>query len=169
MGDARSKRPEITGRHAIFSDCRKHRFMLERIWDENGGRCVFIGLNPSTADEQTDDPTVRRCIGFAQDWGYGRLWMLNLFSWRSTDPSMIVDSNLSARQENFWHLKNWSSGAGIVVAAWGTHSRLMDRGSLVRTMLQENGCVLHHLGLTKGGHPKHPLYLRSGTRPTLWE
>jgi len=82
--------------HATFSPCRKYRYSLFRIWDEDKSLVLFIGLNPSTADEKEDDPTIRRCINFAKQWGwgYGGLIMGNLFSFRATQPSDLKQAKV---------------------------------------------------------------------------
>lgn len=129
---------------------------------------MFIGLNPSTADETLDDPTIRRCVGFAQDWGYGALCMTNLFAWRATQPNdMKRESNPVGQDNDSWLLK-LSSKAGIVIAAWGTHGCHMHRDLTVKQLLGNVGVKLHHLGLSKDGFPKHPLYLPKTSKPTLF-
>jgi hypothetical protein len=81
-----------TERAAVLSECGRYRYVLTRTWDHDLAACAFIGLNPSTADAHEDDPTIRRCIRFARDWGHGGLIMLNLFAWRSTDPRGLLDA-----------------------------------------------------------------------------
>jgi hypothetical protein len=125
---------------------------------------MFIGLNPSTADETKDDPTIKRCIAFAKAWGYGSLIMANLFAWRATDPDEMQLAADPVGPQNDWYLAHLSSKANLIVAAWGTRGAFMGRDQQVR------GAVpgLHHLRLTKEGHPGHPLYLRSNLRPVRW-
>lgn len=157
------------GAPAVFSPCRRYRYVLWRIWDQSKPYCCFIGLNPSTADETTDDNTVRRCTNFSKSWGYGSLCMLNLFSFRSTDPKGLKDEGgLNGIDNLYWILKCCKS-AGIVVCAWGTHGAFKDRHRMTLEQLNANSFNAHHLGLTKNGYPKHPLYLRGDLRPTKWE
>ena len=79
----------LVNKNAIFSDCRKYRYVLSRTWNDKKKTILFIGLNPSTADEKIDDPTIRRCINYAQNWGYGSLLMVNLFAYRATIPTEL--------------------------------------------------------------------------------
>lgn len=149
---------------ALFSQDRLHRYELWRVWDEKKPRAMFIGLNPSTADETKDDPTVRRCIGFAQRWGYGGLTMTNIFAYRSTDPHRMKEFHDPVGPGNNVSLISCAADAGVVVAAWGVHGQHKDRERFVYNMLQ--GFVqLKCLGQTKDGHPKHPLYLRADLEP----
>jgi hypothetical protein len=144
---------------AIFSPCRKYRYTLTRIWTDKKPFALFVCLNPSTADENKDDPTIRRCIRFAESWGYGGLVMCNLFAYRSTDPKALyqIDHKVGPMVENWNYVKVQSQEAGVTVAAWGVHGTLKDAGGYALKELLSNP---HYLALTKGGHPKHPLYLK---------
>lgn len=148
---------------AEFSPCREYRYALWRWWEKAEPYAMFVGLNPSTADETEDDPTIRRCKRFAADWGYGGLVMTNLFAIRATDPKVMLAHGEPIGQENDDHLRDLGRHAGIVVAAWGAHGGHQDRDREVIRMIP----CMHHLGLTKIGKPKHPLYLRADTKPTL--
>lgn len=125
---------------------------------------MFIGLNPSTADETEDDPTIRRCIAFAKGWGYDSLCMTNLFAFRSTDPSVMLAEPDPIGLENDAHLLEMARGAGIVVAAWGTPGGHLGRDTAVRQLIPN----LHYMRLTKDGHPGHPLYLPGDLVPIQW-
>ena len=151
-------------RTADFSECRKYRYALWRIWGGITGYAMFVGLNPSTADETVDDPTIRRCISFAQDWGYSGLCMTNIFAYRATKPSDMKCAIDPVGKDNDDWLRDASSGAAVVVAAWGTHGTFAGRHTAVRKLLPN----LHYLKLTKDGHPSHPLYLQKTLRPVLW-
>lgn len=157
---------------ATFSSCRKHRFTLWRRWEPDcppSRMCAFIGLNPSTADETLDDPTIRRCIRFSKDWGFGGYVMLNLFSFRATDPKVMKADSNPCLQANLKSISEVSDCAGRVVCAWGTHGSYEGLGETVRTWLSVGRFVnLWHLGLTKQGFPKHPLYLKADTQPQIW-
>lgn len=168
-------------RKTEFSPDRVYRFTLWREWDcdlltgcaddlPNPNRYVqFIGLNPSTADETKDDPTIRRCIGFAKAWGYGALCMTNLFAFRATDPNVMKASqNPTGGKPNNNFLLQVASEAGLIIAAWGTHGDFNQRAEGVKCLLHEAGVGLSHLGLTAGGHPKHPLYLKKNLIPEGW-
>jgi hypothetical protein len=148
---------------AEFSPDRTYRYALYRIWDESLPLVMFVGLNPSTADEVEDDPTIIRCVNFAKGWGYGGLIMVNLFAFRSTDPSKLksADNNDPIGPENNdWILKIQSS-AKLVLVAWGTKGTLNQRDKAVLKLLEAPHC----LETTKHGHPKHPLYVQGNAKP----
>jgi hypothetical protein len=147
--------PMVKG--AKLSDCRTYRYGLWREWDGDGKCCVFIGFNPSTADENEDDPTIRRCIQFAKDWGYGRLVMLNLFAYRSTDPNALSRVDNPIGDENDQMLLSVCSNADIVVAAWGNHGALKARDKEVLKLL-DGQTELQCFKITNKGQPIHPLY-----------
>lgn len=149
---------------AVFSEDRKYRYLLIRQWDDDKPFMGLIALNPSTADETNDDPTIRRCIGFAKSAGYGALFMGNIFAFRSTDPKKLLSVRDPVGPENNQWLKYISDESEIVVAAWGTHGKLRGRGEEVKNSLDK----LYVLGLTKGGFPKHPLYLPKTLKPKVW-
>lgn len=159
--------PEPVWRGADFSPCRTWRYTLRRSWlplDEARSGVLFVCLNPSTADETQNDPTIRRLVGFAQAWGYTDLTVCNLFALRATDPrSMLKDAAPVGPENDVW-IRREAERADLIVAAWGTHGSHLRRGPGVLCMLDLAGEV-HHLGLTKDGHPKHPLYLRADTLP----
>lgn len=142
---------------AVFSPCRRYRYELWRRWTE-GPFVQFVGLNPSTADETNDDPTIRRCIAFAKSWGYGALCMTNLFAWRATDPADMKQQIEPVGAENDATLLRIGSQAGIIVAAWGSHGSHQGRDGQVKGLLKPLE-KLHFLSLTKSGAPGHPLYL----------
>jgi len=150
-----------------FSEDRRYRYTLTRVWaEENLLNCVFIGLNPSTADEQKDDPTIRRCIGFAKYWGCGSLTMLNLFAIRSTDPTLLYRPEIEPiGRENDRFIIDRCLLAHYVVCAWGHHGVRGGRSKYVQRMINEAGITSFHLGLTASGEPKHPLYLRKELQP----
>ena len=148
-------------RETILSPCRTYRYALWREWIGGEGYAMFVGLNPSTADEVQDDPTIRRCIAFAKAWGYSGLCMTNLFAFRATDPRDMKIAADPVGPDNDAHLLALSADAGVIVAAWGVHGSYKGRASAVCKLLPS----LHCLGLTKEGHPKHPLYLRKSLTP----
>lgn len=158
----------MPGNTAEFSKCRTYRYSLWRdlnmLHPEMPGYVLFIGLNPSTADENLDDPTIRRCKGFAQAWGYGSLCMANLFAYRNTEPAAMKVAADPIGIENDWYLQHLATNASLVVAAWGTHGAYMNRGDTVRKMIPN----LHYLRLTKSGFPEHPLYLPGDLVPQKW-
>lgn len=149
---------------ALFSPCRTWRYALTRELDGDG-RVAFVGLNPSTGDEARDDPTIRRCLGFARDWGFARLDVVNLYALRTTDPRTLWNAGDPVGPENDRILARVLGDADLVVAAWGVHAR--------QERLRDVACILgrlqlHALGVTKAGAPRHPLYVRAGVRPSLY-
>lgn len=152
-------------RSADFSPDRKYRYTLTRVWDATRPRCLFILLNPSTADAERDDPTNRRGITFAMDWGYGACVFCNLFAFRTPYPGLMKAMVDPVGPDNDrWILKEHAR-ADITIAAWGTHGAHRARDLEVLDLLP----AMHHLGLTKHGHPKHILYLPKTLTPQAWE
>jgi hypothetical protein len=149
----------MTQEFAYFSRCRKYRYLLGRTWDQRRHAVLFLGLNPSTADEKNNDPTVRRCIRFAKDWGFGTLLLANLFALRSTNPIELYNHKDPVGCSNDDILTLISASAKEVVFAWGTKGGFMDRDQIIKKIYPNASC----LGVTKGGHPKHPLYIAAST------
>jgi len=147
----------VMDRKALFSECKRYRFRLIRRWSD-GKSILFIMLNPSIADENREDPTVRRCIGFAHQWGYGSLEVRNIFSLVSTDPRQLYDSNDPIGPMDILYP---GDDFDKVIVAWGNHGSYMGRGKEVIRYLLDNKIDVYHFGLTKMGEPKHPLYLKS--------
>ncbi len=143
---------------AILSPCGRYRYSLTRTFFTGRGRVLFVMLNPSTADAEIDDPTIRRCIGFARRWGFQELAVANLFAWRATDPRELRQAVDPVGPENDRHLMRLSGCADAVIAAWGARGNYHNRAAEVLGLLEG---AIEHLGLTKQGHPKHPLYLRA--------
>jgi len=150
---------------ALFSKDRRYRYRLGRTWDSDKPKCIFIMLNPSTATAEKNDPSVRRCMGFAQREGCGELEVINLFALRSTDPKQLYLSDDPIGPENNYYMRLAVKNAKIIVAAWGSHGHLYRRGEEICRLLE--GTDLLCLGVTKDGHPKHPLYI-SATTPLLF-
>lgn len=151
-------------RDALLSDCRRYRYSLYRVWDHFLPKVLFIGLNPSTADENDDDPTIRRCIGFARSWGYGGIFVGNLFAFRATRPEDMLSAKDPVGPMNDQTLLAMSGLCGMTVAAWGKHGSFMDRGNIVHKMMP----VMSALKLNKDGSPSHPLYLPKSLKPVAW-
>jgi hypothetical protein len=119
---------------------------------------MFIGLNPSTADETLDDPTIRRCVGFAKQYGYGGIFMLNLFAFRSPYPRAVKTEAKPIGPDNDNLLRAYDAVAATVVACWGYQPWAVGRAMSVRRMLGDLWCF----GRTRTGQPRHPLYLPAG-------
>lgn len=148
-------------RAAHFSPCQLYRYTLTIVWDAGLAPCQFVGLNPSTATEYIDDPTVRRCKDYARRWGYGALVMTNLFAWRDTDPKKMMLQKEPVGPENDKYLGMVAAGAGVTIAAWGKDGRFINREAHVRELLPR----LHYLKLNDDGTPSHPLYLKKELVP----
>ncbi len=150
---------------ANFSECEKYRYSLWRIWDDSKNNALFIGLNPSTADAEIDDPTIRRCINYAKGWGYGGLYMANLFAYRATDPKVMKKALDPVGPYNNSYLIELADQCGIVVCAWGNHGRFKNQDRRVKHLIPK---MLHCLEKSKHGNPKHPLYLKKNLVPILF-
>lgn len=153
---------------AAFSPCGRYRCALFRRWSEAGGRCLFILLNPSTADAVRDDPTVRRCMGYARAWGYGEAEVVNLFALRATRPA---DLKAHPEPEGAGNLAAILRAArrvgrgGPIVCAWGAHGAHRGQDEKVTALLLKHGFTLLCLRRTRDGHPAHVLRLPGGLRP----
>jgi len=153
---------------AVYSDCERYRYSLTRVWDTGGRKALFVMLNPSTATEVQNDPTVERCERRARALGFGGFCVTNIFAWRDTDPRRmraVADPVGPANDAAILEGTRW---AGQIIAAWGAHGDHMKRGAAVETLLRATSQPLFHLGLTKAGHPKHPLYIAYTQQPALW-
>lgn len=168
-GGARVSEPNYnTAAGAVFDSARVYRYRLWRTWDATKPRVAFVMLNPSTADESRLDPTLRRCLAFAQRWGCGALEVGNLYALRSTDPRALeVFAGDVVGPDNDAHLGQIAAAAtfGIIVA-WGAHARRV-RADAVVELLRRHRAVWRLGPLTRGGHPRHPLYLRGDLFPVL--
>jgi hypothetical protein len=153
-------------KNAVISDCGNYRYRLTRTWNTEKGTIVFLMLNPSTADVTNNDPTIRRCINFAKDWGYGSLIVGNLFALRTSDPSNLDEHESPIGPKNDSYLQKICKEANMVVAAWGANEAIETREQEVISMLDVD---LYALNTTKDNHPSHPLYQEKDTKPTLWK
>jgi hypothetical protein len=151
---------EIIDSGAILSSCQKYRYALWRIWKPDQPKVLFIMLNPSTADAHEDDPTLRRCMGFAHSWGFGGVYTGNLFAYRTTDPKILKQIDDPIGADNDKHLISMINKSALTIAAWGQNHGIPDR---IRRIVP----TLHCLALNKGGTPGHPLYLRKDLTPRL--
>ncbi len=142
---------------AIFDQWKGYRFLLWRYWNDSP-RVLFIGLNPSTADELQNDATIRRCIGFAQKWGYGGMYFCNLFAYVSTEPRRLSCAE-AIHKGNIPAITMALSLSVMAVVAWGDGVKLVSNGLLVAEHINRIVSPSMCFGLTKSGNPKHPLYL----------
>jgi hypothetical protein len=158
------KKTKLPGFPATWSPCKRYRYTLWRQWSEGPRVIQFVGLNPSTADEVNNDPTVRRCIGYAQRWGFDGMVMTNLFAYRATDPKVMKAAADPVGPENDKWLLEIRKIAEKCIVCWGSHGVHNGRGLEGYNVLAEAG-ALHCLKVTQGGFPGHPLYLRGDAKP----
>lgn len=150
-------------RKTVLSSCRTYRYCLWREWDNSNTRYVmFIGVNPSTADEVEDDATIRRCVGYAKNWGFGALCMVNLFAFRARDPEDMKLSKHPIGSDNDRWIMELSNEAEWIIAGWGKNGTHLNRDREVKRMLRGK---LSCLSITEEGHPGHPLYLKKSLTP----
>jgi len=158
---------------AVYSACESYRYLLTRTWDASGPRALFVMLNPSTATEVQNDPTVERCERRSRALGFGAFRVTNIFAFRATDPKVMraqTDPTGPANDDTIvGSAIDWIRGGDDrVICAWGTHGAHLDRGPAVEALLRQTDRPLWHLGLSKAGHPKHPLYIAYDQQPQLW-
>lgn len=163
---------------AVISPCGKYRYTLHRDWPIVNPRasfkpCLFIMLNPSVADASNDDPTIRRCIGFAKGWGCTSLAVVNLFALRATDPTELSKAQAAGEDfigpENGRHINEMMQGhaGGIRVAAWGAHP-IVDQSMYCAALLPLLAGNVQCLGTTKNGSPRHPLGVKADQPLKAW-
>ena len=153
--------PTIKG--AILSADQVYRYRLERLWDETKPKVLFIMLNPSTADGLEDDPTIRRVVNFAKSWGYGGVYVVNLYAFRSTDPKGLKLVADPIGPENREHIRALIDSVAVdrVIYAWGNKEK---EPEWLRELITKPYCI----AVSKKGIPKHPLYLKSVSQPILY-
>ena len=164
----RSHKKKLTKSTAVYSNCELYRYSLTRSWDSSAKKVLFIMLNPSTATEIQNDPTVERCERRAKALGYGAFKVCNIFAYRSTDPKIMRLQKDPIGPENdkiIIKSANWSNN---IICAWGTNGSHLNRGKKIEELLRAKNFTLTHLGLSKDGHPKHPLYISYSVSPENW-
>lgn len=153
---------------AQYSPCETYRYALTRTWNKAGKRVMFVMLNPSKATESHNDPTVGRCENRARALGFGAFRVTNLFALRETDPALMRKHDAPIGPENDEVLMKGAKWAHTTIAAWGVHGVHQNQHAHVIRLFQKQNCLLHCLGLTKAGHPRHPLYLPYSAQPVRW-
>lgn len=151
---------------ALFSECRKYRFALWRIWDENKPFVMFVGLNPSTANENKNDATISTVTRFARDWGYGGVYMLNCFPFISTNPKDLEKPDAEKMEENEKNLLHYGKRASLVIFAWGGFEIVKESGQDARLTWMFPGAKA--LKINADGSPHHPLRLVKTLTPVKW-
>jgi hypothetical protein len=166
----------ITRRHlkgdaesvAVYSACEAYRYQLTREWQADGRKALFVMLNPSTATEVQNDPTVERCERRARALGFGAFRVVNIFAYRATEPKVMRAQQDPVGPANNETLAEAALWADQVICGWGSHGAHLGRGAEVEAILRATGRPLFHLGLTLAGAPKHPLYIGYAVQPQLW-
>ncbi len=153
---------------AIYSDCETYRYALTRVWNNDAAKVLFIMLNPSKATERQNDPTIERCERRARALGYGGFRAVNIFALRETDPKKMRQHKAPAGPDNDAVVAESCLWADDILAAWGAHGDHLMRGFEMRDVLKTTGQTIKCLGLTKAGHPRHPLYISYATQPEIW-
>ena len=153
---------------AVYSPCMAYRYALTRVWDASGPRAMFVMLNPSTATETQNDPTVERCERRARALGFGSFHVANIFAFRATDPRVMRARPDPVGPGNDDAILHATEDADRIICAWGSHGAYLGRGRAVEALLRSTGKPLWHLGLTQGGDPRHPLYVGYAQAPTPW-
>ena len=153
---------------AVYSDCERYRYRLTRIWQPSGPRAVFIMLNPSTATELQNDPTVERCERRARVLGFGSFSVANIFAFRATDPRNMRAATDPVGPQNDATILALAAASDRIICAWGTHGAHLRRGDEIEIKLRSLNRPLFHLGVTKAGAPTHPLYISYERQPVLW-
>jgi hypothetical protein len=152
---------------ATYSPCQTYRYLLTRRWSR-GGLALFVMLNPSTATETRNDPTVERCERRARRMGFGGFGVVNIFALRATDPKALYHAADPVGPGNDEAILAATASADCIICGWGTHGALHDRGAAVRRLLTRARLPLWHLGLTRAGEPRHPLYVGYARQPEPW-
>ena len=153
---------------AVYSACERYRYRLERVWAPGAKTVLFVMLNPSTATEVQNDPTVERCERRARALGFGGFAVVNIFAYRATDPKVMRAAADPVGPGNDAAILALAGAADRVVCGWGTHGAHLGRGAAVEALLRGQGAALFHLGLTQAGAPKHPLYISYAAQPEPW-
>jgi hypothetical protein len=151
---------------ATFDETGAYRYALWRVWEPSKPRLCFVLLNPSTADAERNDPTIRRCLGFARTWDFGGVEVVNLYAYRATRPAALFRAADPVGPENDRYLAEAVSRAGRVVVGWGNQGAKPERLTLARALLHPTAFCF---GITSAGQPRHPLYVRADTPPEPWQ
>lgn len=155
----------------VFSTDRVYRYSLTRdtgdLLAAGRLRINWLMLNPSTADENVNDPTIRRCLAFSRAWGYREVVVTNLFAFRATDPGELLTAADPVGPDNDFHIADAAKRSDLVLCAWGNHGALLARAQRVLAILRAVACTPRCLRVTKTGQPEHPLYLPGDLTPLL--
>lgn len=152
---------------AVYSPCERYRYVLSREWSD-GPRLTYVMLNPSKATEAANDPTIERCERRARRLDFGAMRIVNLFAWRETDPARLRRRRWPEGPANMDQIDAAADWSDAVLCAWGVHGVHRRQGARVAERLARHGPKLRALGVTKGGHPRHPLYCGYDMPMVVW-
>ncbi|MDA1042894.1 MAG: DUF1643 domain-containing protein [Proteobacteria bacterium] len=158
----------LTQSAAVYSADKRYRYSLTRCWNATGPGVMFLMLNPSTATESQNDPTVERCERRARALGFGSFCVTNIFAWRDTDPALMRAATDPIGPLNDQYIVQNALSHDQIVCAWGAHGNHLGRSIQVRALISSVNRPLYHLGKTKSGEPRHPLYISYSQQPVLW-
>jgi hypothetical protein len=161
VATAEPSRHSFLERDAVISDCGKYRYLLRRTWDHAKPRVLFVMLNPSTADAEIDDATIRSCIRLSKANGYGSFEVVNLYGLRATDPDELAKAGDPVGPNNDCHIEAAILRCDLAICAWGAYPGAANRSGSVRGLLRSRRPAIFCFGTTKSGAPKHPLYIRT--------
>lgn len=150
-------------RDARLSNCGRYRYFLRRTWDHGKPRVLFVMLNPSTADAEIDDATIRSCVRLSRNLGYGSFEVVNLYALRATDPAELQIADDPVGPDNDVAIASALGRCDLAICAWGANQMAENRAASVRSLLRTHRPAIFCLGKTKAGAPKHPLYIKTGT------
>lgn len=154
----------------VLSDCRRYRYSLSREWEAQPAYVLWLMLNPSTADAMNNDATIRRCIRYSKDWGFGGLMVGNLYAYRATDPTQLFTVPDPVGPENNEAILEMAIRAQLIVCAWGQRGPQPERRrNVLRHLDVPEFRQVHALRINGNGEPGHPLRLPLGARPLLWD
>lgn len=148
---------------AVFSDDQLHRYLLWRVWDDTLPNLVWVMLNPSTADAEKNDPTIRKTIQFAKNWGFGSVVITNLYAYRATKPTDLWKAPAPIGELNDLAIRKAADHADTIMVAWGAQKQALVRSAAVIDLMKDR--MTYALGITKDGHPLHPLYVPYSNDP----
>jgi hypothetical protein len=155
--------PSQINRGAKFSPCKKYRLQLWRLWDDQLPIIMFLMLNPSSADAHNDDPTIRRCVNFTKNWGYGGFYIGNLYPLISSKPKLLLESLSVSHSENKLNLDEMAEKCDKIICAWGNFEIVKKLG-IPNDFLIDYKNKLYYISKSKNETPKHPLYLKSSLK-----
>ncbi len=149
---------------AVLSPCGRYRYLLRRAWDAVKPRALVVMLNPSTADADTDDATIRSLVRLLRNLGYGSFEVVNVFAMRAIDPNALFTVNDPVGPFNISTIEAAICRCDIAICAWGAHPMARVASTVdIRNAIRSRRLAMYCFGRTKSGAPKHPLYLKTGT------